>query len=604
MKVQPFTNKEDHLELILCPKEHENWLQALINDDNQTIESILSKCSSEEKNNYLNGCFEISENEKVSVKSRCPIGLKDRDTKESFSHSLHMAVAFGSHQAVKSLIKHECNVLITDTTGRNALHCLIYVSFMRVDIEDEMIEMFRTIKQNVSPVTLRDLLMQEDDCGCRPSEYAMHLGVFSFATEILRTNGIFLTNVEYSSCRETRWFDITDYEESRDRMTRSPVVLLALLDRNKLNDRHFKELFFSQAFQQWIHAKMKATRPFLFFWFVLRILFGMLYYAADSTLLFSEETHLMKSQQINASSCLQLSDRKTTEISGFSHIVACIVYSILMIVCEISENYLWFFHKSHMWMFKTPVGPKRMVVQVTFYKVSQLICYISVACSLSVRLLRLKHGLQVSFTFDHVSYFIIGFCLNWSILQFAQALPAVGHFTVSLQRMLHSVLAFMLLFVSFATTFVFIFSLLVNQNKTSCVPEFSTTLESFYSTWRALINMLQFRAFSVSDEVTLYLAHVIYVGVGSILMLNFVIATFSAAVSWVDSHRKVILTIQRLSMTIILESRITRTVDKLYRKYQSHYFVVRNKRIYVTQTIPILGRQAADAPISGQLSLW
>ena len=239
MKVQPYTNEEDHLELIRCPKEQENWSQALINDDNQSIESILSKCSSEEKNNYLNGCFEVSENEKISVKSRCPIGLKEREPTESFSHSLHMAVAFGSHQAVKSLIKHECNVFVTNTNGRNAVHCLIYVSFMRVDIEDEMIEMFRTIKQNVSPITLRDLLMQEDDCGCRPAEYAIHLGVFSIATEILCTNGIFLTSIEYHSRGETRWFEITDYEESRDRMSRSPVVLLALVGKNKLDDQHF-----------------------------------------------------------------------------------------------------------------------------------------------------------------------------------------------------------------------------------------------------------------------------------------------------------------------------------------------------------------------------
>ena len=598
LKVKPCTNEQDHLELILRPKEHESWLEALINDDKQAVESILSKCSNEEKNNYLNGCFEVSENEKVSVKSRCPIGLKDRDTKESFSHSLHMAVAFGSHQAIKSLIKHECNVLVTNVSGRNAIHCLIYVSFMRVDIEDEMIETFRTIKENVSSATLRDLLMQEDDCGCRPAEYAMHLGVFSIVREILHTKGIFLTSVEYNGCLETSWFDITEYEESRERMSRSPVVLLALLDRNRLENQHFNELFFSQAFQQWIHAKARAAGPFLFLWFVVRILFGILYYAADSALLFSEETYFMKSQQINTSSCLQFSDRKSTEVPGFSCVAACIIYCILMTICEISENYLWFFHKSYQWMHKTPAGPKPMVVQIAFYKVSQMMCYLSVACSLTVRLLRLKKGLDISFTFDHVSYSVIGFCISWSILQFAQALPAVGHFAVSLQRMLKCLLAFMLLFVSFAITFVIIFNKLVNQNKITCVPEFSTTLDSLYSTWRALINMMQFRYVSVSDRVTLYLAHVLYVGIGSIMMLNFVIATFSAVVSWVDSHRKVILTIQRLSMIIILESRITRILDKLYRKYQSHYFILRNNRIYLTQTTPILPRQAADTPIS------
>ena len=598
MKVKPYTNEQNHLELILRPKERDNWLQALISDDSQSVKSILSKCGSGEKKNYLNGCFEVSEDEKASDKSRCRIGLKDRDTKESFSHSLHMAAAFGSHQTVTSLIKHECNVFVTNASGRNVIHCIIYVSFMRADFEDEMIEMFRTIRQNISLSVLRELLMQEDDCGCRPTEYAMHLGVFGIAREIFSTKGIFLTNIEYDGCGETGWFDITDYEESRKRMTRSPIVLFALLDRSRLENQHFKELFFSQAFQQWVHTKTKAARPFLFLWFVLRILFAILYYAADSALLFSEENYLMKSRQINASSCLQFSDKKATEVSSFSCITACIIYSIVMMVFEISENYLFFFHKSQLWLFKTPMGLKRMVVQVAFYKVSQLICYISVACSLTARLFRLKRGLDINVTVDHVSYFIIGFCLNWSILQFVQALTAVGHFTMSLQRMLDSLLALMILFVSFAFTFVLIFSILVNQNKIACVPEFSTFMESLYSTWMALINTLQFRSLPASDEVTLYLTHVMYVGIGSILMINFLIATFSATISWVDSHRKVILTIQRLSMTMILESRITRIMDKIYRKYQSHYFIVRNNRIYLTQTRPILARQTADAPTS------
>ena len=651
MKVKPYTKEQNHLELILRPKERDNWLQALINDDSQSVKSILSKCGSGEKKNYLNGCFEVSEDEKASDKSRCRIGLKNRDTKESFSHSLHMAAAFGSHQTVTSLIKHECNVFVTNTSGRNVIHCIIYsngsrifprggansqncyyfshfcrklheneriwtprggarpwrppldppmiyVSFMRADFEDEMIEMFRTIRQNVSLSVLRELLMQEDDCGCRPTEYAMHLGVLGIAREIFSTKGIFLTNIEYDGCGETGWFDITDYEESRKRMTRSPIVLFALLDRSRLENQHFKELFFSQAFQQWVHTKTKAARPFLFLWFVLGILFAILYYAADSALLFSEENYLMKSRQINASSCLQFSDKKATEVSSFSCITACIIYSIVMMVFEISENYLFFFHKSQLWLFQTPMGLKRMVVQVAFYKVSQLICYISVACSLTARLFRLKRGLDINVTVDHVSYFIIGFCLNWSILQFVQALPAVGHFTMSLQRMLDSLLALVILFVSFAFTFVLIFSILVNQNKIACVPEFSTFMESLYSTWRALINILQFRSLSASDEVTLYLTHVMYVGIGSILMINFLIATFSATISWVDSHRKVILTIQRLSITMILESRITRIMDKIYRKYQSHYFIVRNNRIYLTQTRPILARQTADAPTS------
>ena len=63
---------------------------------------------------------------------------------------------------------------MVDKERRNALHCLIYVSFMKDDCEEDMIQMFRVIKNNVPKDVMR---------GRRLLEYALHLEGGSLVSE-------------------------------------------------------------------------------------------------------------------------------------------------------------------------------------------------------------------------------------------------------------------------------------------------------------------------------------------------------------------------------------------------------------------------------------
>ena len=200
--------------------------------------------------------------------------------------------------------------------------------------------------------------MQEDICGCRPLEYAMHLGMCGIAKEIIFCKGVYLTNIQYDGLSETHWFDITDYEESRCRLSRSPIVFLTLMDRSRLNNLHFNQLFFSPAVQQWFQAKYKALRPLTTLWFILRISIIVLYHQADSALLFSEENYLSGPVEKNGSRCLQLWNKKSTDAWDFALIIICIVYSLVLIVFGILEFYILIFKKSQRWMFSNAKGSK------------------------------------------------------------------------------------------------------------------------------------------------------------------------------------------------------------------------------------------------------
>ena len=139
IKVQPLSMHKDKTSMCLKVEQNKEWLDAILSDDKNTIELTLKNCEEEQKDKYLNGYFEFAKNNLPVKNCACEL---DKGGKFTFSHCWLMAVAFGSGGVAESFIRHGCNVLTTDDNGRNAIHCLIYICFMRRDCENEMLKMF------------------------------------------------------------------------------------------------------------------------------------------------------------------------------------------------------------------------------------------------------------------------------------------------------------------------------------------------------------------------------------------------------------------------------------------------------------------------------
>ena len=199
--------------------QHREWLEAILSDDKSAVEGILGKIKPDQKDKYLNGYFEFAKS-KLPIK-KCPCGT-DNTEAFIFSHCWLMAVAFGSASVVESLISHGCNVLTTDENGRNALHCLVYIAFMRKDCENEMMAILELIEKSIPPSTMKCLLLQENQDGLRPLEYSLQLGVSSVALRILSSPSVYRTRKQHHGTSVTWWFDVTDYEKDSQRMFRSP----------------------------------------------------------------------------------------------------------------------------------------------------------------------------------------------------------------------------------------------------------------------------------------------------------------------------------------------------------------------------------------------
>ena len=589
IKVRPLSMEMEEQSMCLKVEENKEWFEAILSDEKNTVELMLQNCQAEQKEKYLNGYFKF-------VKSNLPVKncscALDKSKKFIFSNCWLMAVAFGSGSVVESFIHHGCNVLTTDDNGRNAIHCLIYMCFMRRDCENEMLKMLRLITKNVSSSVMNDLLLQEDQDGLRPLEYGLHLGVSSVVLQIFMLVGVYTAKKQYHGTSVTWWIDITDYEKCGDRRYRSPLLLFALYDRANIDDRSFKDLFFSPVTQKWMVAKYKALRVFLLLWFLSRIFFMLLCWVTDATLLTMEEEYFrnLKETPINQTQRACMEDKFDSFVSKravYVFLMYLFIHCVVQLVYDTVEHYTFFFRADLRWMGYTPLGRKTSIVHIFFYRVSQTLLYITVIICFTFRLLRLHLDYELPPNFDAFAALLITFWLSWSILQFLQLLPGVGHFAVALQRLLANLLSCIVVFVFFTFVFADMFFRIVNENHGECVKEFDLRSGTYvYSTFLVLIHMFDFRTIEAQDRVTLYIIHIIYVFMASIMLINFLIALFSSTVTWVNGHKDLILNVQRLSMFSILEHRLSyiNLTNRYFRKYQSRFFVEENGKLYLLTT--------------------
>ena len=110
--------------------------------------------------------------------------------------------------------------------------------------------MYRLIIDSVPKEQLNDLLLHENKDGLRPLEYAMHLGISCLTSEILQTPPTYVTEEIPRGTGVTKRIDVTDYEVSAGRTLMSPLILLAVFDRNMINEESFQKLFYSDVFQK------------------------------------------------------------------------------------------------------------------------------------------------------------------------------------------------------------------------------------------------------------------------------------------------------------------------------------------------------------------
>ena len=125
-------------------------------------------------------------------------------------------------------------------------------------------------------------MLEEDVSGLRPLELGLLYGTFALADRIINTKGVYLVKEEIGTLYSVKWYDVTDYEGSRLRFDRSPMVLLTLTDKRMIEWDSTKAFCQSPLITEWKKCYTQCSKPLMIIWSILRMIYIFLWFQYDS----------------------------------------------------------------------------------------------------------------------------------------------------------------------------------------------------------------------------------------------------------------------------------------------------------------------------------
>ena len=256
---------------------HFDWFNAIITDDIQYVTSRLETSTETEKWQLLNGSFEYDDT----------IGLQLKDIQGQslrIVRPLCLAAAFGANEVLKFFLLNGINVTVTDNNGYNVIHCLVAFSVFEPEKQVANAETYKVLINELDTEVLRDLLFQENEQKLRPVEMAAQCGTFKMLEAIFETQGVYVTKIKRKGLYNYRYIDITEYEtyNKENRRTKSPLFFLTLLHQRDLKLPNTQEIFKRPLMVKWMNGKFDCSRPGVFVWALIRLVFVAVYFLQDS----------------------------------------------------------------------------------------------------------------------------------------------------------------------------------------------------------------------------------------------------------------------------------------------------------------------------------
>ncbi len=530
---------------------------------------------------------------------------------------LHEAIIVESRACLEVLLESGFDILTQDANGWNFLHQLIAISHHNQSFENIALSIWRKCRRILGPEQLEEVLKQEDLEGLRPVELALHLDCIILFDEIMNTPGIYLAEKVQIGSWEHVSYDITEYEAfgcCTSRWSKSLPTIAYHVDTKVLRNETHVRILKHGIIGHWVRKKLQINLPFLLIWFVLR--FGV--FVAFYVVIGDDISPYVESikQQSNLAEFLAAFNvswpvdydvllikmpNRTEDIQYATEMIRTIqeicqpgnwygtldsdwfywlclyyllLYSFFAILYDFCEIMVFFCRRWFKWQFA--IGShKDLIVSATYYRICQFIfSFLSIFWVLLY--------LQAN---NHwfTEYGILPTCYLsvWTILYFFQMVPSVGHFVNSIQKMLTVMLQFLIVYVLIMLPYPHAFNVLVRSAPDCNTHGFEDIAQAGYTTFKVMLNMVDFGDYSPDGIHAIHILHMIYVFTVAILLINFLIALLSSSVGESVEAGDVIMMLQRLSVVSVVERRL-RFVFALYYKCVSYLAYKRkNGRIYL-----------------------
>ena len=113
-----------------------------------------------------------------------------------------------------------------------------------------------------------------------------------------------------------------------------------------------------------------------------------------------------------------------------------------------------------------------------------------------------------------------------------------------------------------------------------------STSTAMYDVFTINMNMIKFKSVSEFQDSYIYALHVLYVLLISIILMNLIIAVYSDTVSQLARHRSVISHLQRLSIVLLIERRVSILMYPYYfLMLKLSSYQVENNKIYIIDVV-------------------
>ncbi|KAI0231206.1 hypothetical protein LSAT2_018438 [Lamellibrachia satsuma] len=564
---------------------YQDWISAIVSDNADQVDTILTAADESQRHLLLNGSFDYQDEEFV------------RHNPYRFGRPvkpLSLCALSGALRVMHVLVDHGVHVKFQDACGHNFVHQLIYVAFFDESFEDFFVESYREMMRLTDLQTKRGLLFMESNIGLRPLEAASQHGVLGFVQAIMETEGVYLSRQIVRGLSVYQWYDVTEYEsfDVDNRRCVSPVRFLMTLDERKLKHSYVKQVYFDKPFGTWVSKKVSVNRPVILVWALLRLAHITAYYVFDMSIV----SHTSATEK--TSNVSNIEDMSTTPEYRLCEFVSpinlsktprrvlasyIIVHSMMILLWDIVVGWRTRRCPLSSRMRKTIDGKRKKVVASSiFYVRCQQTLAVLFAIDATIKLTGEESGWLVS------GVRVVCMALStWSLLYFVQLLPSIGYFVVAIQQMVREMFNFGVVYSIFFFAAFHAFFVTVNTSeRQTCSGEFSDMSQGIYSTFAIMLNLVDPAQLGLRHPGWIYVLHVSYILIVAILLINFLIAIMSSAMSEVALQRPIIERLQRLSVAITIESRIAHLVAPYYRAMQRRHFVYESDRIYIVRVTP------------------
>ena len=448
------------------------------------------------------------------------------------------------------------------------------------------------------------LLFSENSDGLRPLEYASKMNEFVLMECILQTKGIYAFSRGTVGVYEQIYYDVTDYEYvGKGRYLKSPVWYVTHLTEEALKRKETRDVILSPTMMLWYKFKEESTSCLMYTWFFFRILFHIMVFIGSgylkeifvqtkfgNSLVYTCED-VINGTTVNLTNCerqvmLTICSNIWEHIPMFVSLILVVFISALIILTNV-VTYVLYFGKTYC----TRKGLARKIVSggslvsTRFYDRAQFLLALSiVTCFIFLFVNSFTYNLhllqaELWNNLAVVSFVCVILLNSWALLYFFQFLPHIGYFVLAVQQMVGETFKFTLIFMLFLFGFSEAFADVLFISGFCDVPEFSDKSISLYSTFTVMLNMVSFSEY-VQSNVSLGFVHVTYVMLVGVLLMNFLIALLANSMYKVSEYRTILMILQRLHRSMLLEWKHSGCCFICLRK-RKQYLVKENGRLYL-----------------------